>query len=366
MFPLQKNPSWRAVLGTILTVTLFAIAAPASAANWSSWRGESNGKSASTESGFATRWDKSANVRWRIPLPDRGNSTPVVWGDRIFLTQAVEKEHRRTLMCLDRKDGRILWQKDVIYSKPETTHQDNPYCAASPVTDGERVIVTHGSAGVYCYDFTGKELWKRDLGPQEHIWGNASSPVLQGDLCILYHGPGKGDFLVAMDKKTGKEVWRHSEPSMDFSDRVDGFKGQKNGVVGSFSTPIVIQYKGRDELVMSFPKYVKAFDPKTGRELWRCDGLNPLIYASLLWDGEVLVAMGGYFGNTIAVRPGGNGDVTATHRLWLNVRDKGGIGSGLIHDGHIYYQNSGNLIVCMDVKTGKILWEERVPNAGAK
>jgi len=338
----------------------------AQAANWPSWRGGDDGTSIVQEEGVPIRWSAAENVKWRIDLPDRGNSTPVIWGEKIFLTQAIEAEKRRTLMCLSKRDGKLLWEQGVVYDQAEKTHQSNPYCAASPVTDGKRVVVTHGSAGVFCYDLNGKELWRRDLGPQAHEWGNASSPVLNGDLVHLYHGPGKGSFLVALDKQTGKEVWRYQEPTLDHSDRVDGFKGKKDGIVGTFSTPILIKVDGREELVMSFPKYVRAFDPKTGKELWRCDGLNPLVYTSLIYGDGVLVAMGGYFGNSLAVKPGGDGDVTETHRLWHNVRDKGGIGTGVIKDGHIYYHNSSSLFVCMDLKTGKVLWEERAQGVGAK
>lgn len=338
----------------------------AQAANWPSWRGGDDGTSIVQEEGLPIRWSATENIKWRINLPDRGNSTPVVWGEKIFLTQAIEAEKRRTLMCFSKRDGKLLWEQGVVYDQAEKTHQSNPYCAASPVTDGKRVIVTHGSAGVFCYDLNGKELWRRDLGPQSHEWGNASSPVLNGDLVHLYHGPGKVAFLVALDKQTGKEVWRYQEPTLDHSDRVDGFKGKKDGIVGTFSTPILIKADGREELVMSFPKYVRAFDPKTGKELWRCDGLNPLVYTSLIYGDGVIVAMGGYFGNSLAVKPGGNGDVTETHRLWHNVRDKGGIGTGVIKDGHIYYHNSSSLFVCMDLKTGKVLWEERAQGVGAK
>lgn len=338
----------------------------AQAANWPSWRGGIDGSSLVQDKGVPTRWSPKENIKWRIDLPDRGNSTPIIWGERIFLTQAIEAEKRRTLMCLNRQDGKLLWQQGVVWQEAEKTHPQNPYCAASPVTDGERVIVTYGSAGVYCYDFSGKELWHQNLGPQSHEWGNASSPVIYGDICYLFHGPGKNAFLVALDKKTGKELWRYAEPKLDFSDRVDGFKGKKDGIEGTYSTPIIIKANGRDELVHSFPQFVRAFDPKTGKELWSCDGLNPLIYTSPIYGEGVVVAMGGYFGNSLAVKPGGSGDVTKTQRLWQTVRDKGSIGTGVIKDGHIYYHNSSSLFSCLDLATGKVIWSERAPGEGSK
>jgi outer membrane protein assembly factor BamB len=299
-----------------------------------------------------------------VALPDRGNSTPIIWGDKVFVSQAIDKEHLRTLMCLDRRNGDLLWQKSVKYAEAEETHETNPYCSASPVTDGKRVIVCHASAGVFCYDLEGRELWKRDLGKQSFEWGNASSPVLQGDHCFLYFGPGKGSRLLGLGKETGKTVWQYDEPEIDVGKRTDGFQGREPGIVCTYGTPLIVRVGGREELIMSFPRYVRAFDPKSGQELWSCDGLNPLIYASPISSEGVVVAMGGYSGNTVAVNAGGRGDVTRSHRLWQNTRTKSGIGSGVIYDGHIYILNSGGIAECMELKTGKTMWTERVKGRG--
>src|SRR5260221_114893 len=157
-------------------------AANVSAADWPQWRGPA-GTGVSTEKKLPTNWSNHQNVRWQMTLPDRGNSTPVVWGNRVFLTQAIEKEGRRTVICHDRATGKLLWQSGVTYAEKEPTHATNPYCSASPVTDGQRVIASFGSAGLYCFDTVdGKELWHRDLGKQTHIWGNGPSPILHGDL----------------------------------------------------------------------------------------------------------------------------------------------------------------------------------------
>jgi outer membrane protein assembly factor BamB len=188
-----------------------ALALSTQAANWPAWRG-ADGQGTSSEKNLPTRWSATENIRWKIPLPDRGNSTPVVWGDKVFVTQAIEEKNERALLCFARRDGKLLWQKSVNYAAKEETHETNPYCSASPATDGQRVIITHGSAGVFCYDFEGKELWKRDLGKQDFDWGNGSSPVLHGDVCILYHGPGKGAKLLGLDKKSGKTLWEYAEP----------------------------------------------------------------------------------------------------------------------------------------------------------
>ncbi|MDH3584469.1 MAG: PQQ-like beta-propeller repeat protein, partial [Phycisphaerae bacterium] len=215
--------------------------------------------------------------------------------------------------------------------------------------------------GVVCYDMDGQELWRRDFGAIDHVWGNSTSPVLHGDLCFHYHGPGKGAFLVALDKKTGKTIWRFDEPDWKPGKRTDGFKGRSDGVIGSFSTPIVVAAGKRTELIMSFPMELRAFDPRSGEELWRCGGLNPLVYTSPVHADGVVVAMGGYYGNSIGVKAGGNGDVTGTHRLWQEVRHNGGIGSGVVKAGHLYYPNSGGIAFCMDIQTGATLWKERLP-----
>ncbi len=352
----------RTRLASLLLPLALAASSSALAAHWPAWRGP-DGTGVSTEKHLPTRWSATENIRWKVALPERGNSTPIIWGDRVFVAQPAGNE--RTLMCFDRAGGKLLWQKGVTYTAPDATHEANPYCSASPATDGERVIVWFGSAGVVCYDMQGAQLWKRDLGKQSHEWGYGSSPILHGDLCILYFGPGPGSFLTALDKQTGKTVWRVEEPLVEPRKRTDGFKGKEPGIIGTFTSPILIRAAGRDELVMSFPQQLRAYDPKTGAELWHCDGLNELIYASPLAADGVVVGMGGYFGNSIAVKPGGKGDVTATHRLWQSVRTKTGIGSGVIHDGHIFIMTGGARVQCLDLKTGNEVWLETARGKGA-
>ena len=284
-----------------------------------------------------------------------GNSTPIIWNDRVFITQAIEKEHRRTLMCFDRKQGTLLWQKGVTYREKETTHETNPQCSASPVTDGDRVVASFGSAGLYCYDMEGKELWRRDLGKQTHIWGNGSSPVIHGDLCYLNFGPGERTFLIALNKRTGETVWNHDEPGGDSGEKKDG--QEKQIWNGSWSTPIFPSVNGREELILSYPGRVAAFDPKNGKEIWTCSGLNPLSYTSPLYSDGIVVAMGGFGGMALAVRADGEGDVTATKRLWHHPRTKQRIGSGVIAEEHIYILDDPGLAECIELKTGKVLWE---------
>src|SRR5262249_25941959 len=154
-----------------------------------------------------------------------------------------------------------IWKAEVEYKEKEPTHGTNPYCSASPVSDGERVVVSHGSAGLFCYDLDGKGLWRQERGKMIHPWGNAPAPGLDGDVVILWVGPGKRQILLAVDKRSGKTVWEHREPGGS-----DAIKNKD--WVGSWSTPIVARVGGHDELILSVPRKVKGFDPKSGKELW--------------------------------------------------------------------------------------------------
>jgi len=351
-------------------ITLAVLAGPTGSLQadaWPSWRGDLRGSGLVREGDIPEQWSRESNVKWRVELPERGNSTPVIFDGRVFVTQAIEGEQFRGLYCFAREDGQLLWKNGVTYEQKERTHRANPYCSASATTDGEIVVAAYGSAGLVAYDLEGNELWRRDFGPIDHTWGNATSPLLYGNLCLHYHGPGEGAYLVALEKRTGETVWKFKEPEWDVADRTDGFRGRSGrGVVGSFSTPILVEANGREELIMSFPKELKAFDPATGEVLWTCGGLNPLVYTSPVYDEktQVVVALGGYYGNSIGVRVGGEGDVTETHRLWQHVRHNGGIGSGVTKDGYLYYQTSGGVANCLNVTTGETVWEARLPGAG--
>jgi len=342
-----------------------ALASSAFAANWPAWRGPL-GTGISEETDLPVEWSQTQNVKWRVELPEPGNSTPIVWGDRVFLTQAVGNQ--RTLMCFNRNDGKALWQSGVTAKEKDPTHPTNPYCSASPVTDGERVIVSFASEGLFCYDLDGKEIWHRtDLGRQVHIWGNASSPVISGDLCFLNFGPGETTYLLAVEKKTGKTVWKKDEDTgynkPQTPDPVSG-KTDNPQFIGSWTTPVIAKIDGKDQLLMSWPRHLAAYDPTTGKELWTCSGLNPLVYTSPIYGDGVVVSMGGYGGPAIGVRAGGSGDITATNRLWQNTRSPQRIGSGVVKDGYVYIHNDPGTVMCIDMKTGTPLWTERMKPTG--
>ena len=327
---------------------LVAMCGPISATNWPGFRGPT-GDGVSLEKKLPLHWSATENVRWKTPLPEGGNSSPIVWGNRVFLTQAVDKGSRRFVMCFDRTDGKLLWQRETPYLEKESTHADNPYCSATPVTDGTRVIASLGSAGMICYDFSGKELWRKDLGKLEHIWGNASSPILYGNSCILWCSPGPRQFLLAVDKSTGQTVWEIKEPG--------GMKGDdkdSQSWAGSWSTPIIVKAGDHDELILCVPEKVRGLDPLTGKELWSCGGLSKLVYTSPVHADGVVVAMSGFHGPALAVRTGGKGDVTPTHRLWRHT-DKipQRIVSPVIVGERVYILNEEGMAQSFELKTGK-------------
>ena len=324
--------------------------------NWPAWRG-SSGQGYCAEKNLPTKWSDKENVKWMIKLDHPGNSTPVVWGDRIFLTIANKGGSVRSLICFDRAKGDRLWKKDVEFAEKERAWTQDWYCNASPTTDGERVIVSFGSAGMYCYDLAGKELWKRtDLGQFDHMFGNGSSPILYGDLCILWCGPNqdKGrNYLLAVNKKTGKTVWDHDESC------------------GSWSTPVIAKVNGQDQLLLAMSTdvkdrpdaetgHLKGYDPKSGKELWSCHGINSYVYTSALYSNGIAVGMSGFNGAAIAVKLGGKGDITKD-RLWQHPKNIQRVGSGIIVGAHIYMVDEDGQGHCYELATGKDLWnKERV------
>ena len=247
-------------------------AIPAQAGNWPGWRGaEANG--VASEKNLPLKWSATNGVKWRTELPGPGNSSPIVWGDRVFVTQAVSKDKRRTVMCFDRKDGKLLWQSGVSYTEVEQTQESNPYCAGTPATDGKLVFASFGSAGVYAYDFEGKEVWHRDLGKLNHMFGSSISPVLYRDLCIMNYGPDPKARLIALNKKTGETVWEAEPPKPDESERLQGPGGRGFGP-GNFIAPQFVsqgdknadQKLTKEEMASLADNWFDKLDPdKTGK-----------------------------------------------------------------------------------------------------
>ncbi len=325
------------------------------AEEWTQFRGPL-GRGITSDRNLPVEWGPDKNIVWRAELPSPGNSSPVVSEGKVFITVASKDGHQRSLFCFDQKDGKQLWERTVEYTEDEPTHNTNPYAGSSPACDGERVVVWHSSAGMYCYDYEGNLQWNVDLGKFIHIWGYGASPIIHGDLVINNCGPGERTFLVALDKKTGKEVWRTEEPG-----GASGLAAGPRNWIGSWSTPMLATIDGQEQLVVSFPHHVKGYDPKTGKEIWQCDGLGDLVYTSVVIGDGVIVAMGGFHGPAIAFTPGGTGNITEKARLWrVDRRNPQRIGSGVILDGVMYMANADGTVECLDPKTGESKWEGRL------
>jgi outer membrane protein assembly factor BamB len=336
---------------------LIAFQSSALADDWPAFRGL-HGNGISQESGFPTTWGPDRNIVWKVPLAGPGNGSPIVSNGHIFLTLADDDGRRRSLYCFDRRDGRQIWVRTVPFDKSEPTHKTNPHSSSTPAADGTTVVVWHGSAGLYAYDFSGEQLWTRDLGEFRHMWGDGGSPVIFRDRVIVNCGPGQRVFVTALDLKDGHTIWEQEEPQdSQVSDaRADGaFKG-------SWTTPVVARVGEEKQIVCTMPTRVNGYDPATGRIVWTCEGIRgpkgDLAYSSPMISQAFCVAIGGFEGPSMGIRLGEKGDLTKTSRQWRLEKSPQSIGTGILADGYVYRVNAsaGPLVDCLDARTGKRVW----------
>jgi outer membrane protein assembly factor BamB len=366
---------------TVLVLFLVASAATQAAdPNWSQWRGP-DGQGISRETGVPLEWGEGSNVAWKTPIPGRGHSSPIVWGDKVFLTTAVEGEvvpgakpvkhfesgqefvhpdgvgadHRQTLkvLALDARTGRILWETTAWEGSPyDTRHRRGSYASPTPVTDGERVYAYFGAEGLYAYDLTGNLAWKWWPGGIATFGvGVGTSPVFYKDVVILQcdEDEGNASFIVALNRVKGKEVWRASRK-----------------VQLSWATPVLVRAGGRDELVAAGTEHVIAYDPATGAELWRVKGLESNAVPSPVVVGDIVVVSAGYPNKiAMAVRAGGSGDVTGSRVLWRYTKGTAYVPSPVAVDGLVYLMTDKGLLTCLDAATGEVKYEGGRPPAAA-
>ncbi len=323
-------------------------------ADWPGFRGPHQ-DGVSTERGLPVTWSAKENVVWKTKLPGPGLSSPIVWGDRVFLTcytgygvgkEGDLKDLRRHLLCLDRKSGAVVWRKEVAAKLPETEYnqymRQHGYASGTPATDGERVYVFFGRTGVLAFDLDGKQVWHTEVGTILNSWGSASSPVVYGDL-LLVNATVESGALVALDRRSGKVVWR------------------AKGIRDCWSTPLLVALPGgKHEVVLSSPDTLEGYDPENGKKLWECEGPPGATASStpVAWDGVVYAMGGGFSGRLfVAVRAGGRGDVTKTHVLWK--RKTGAAHTApILHDGRLYW--IGGTACCLKAATGEIVYEKRL------
>jgi outer membrane protein assembly factor BamB len=321
-----------------------------SADDWPRWRGP-DGSAVSDQAPLPLKWGPTENVRWKTAVPGEGFSSPIVWKDRIFCTSAFGRGRRRAVHCLDRDTGKILWTREIQDAAPEVTSAMTGHAAATPVTDGKRVVAFFGNAGAVCYDFQGKQLWHRSLGEFDSELGLASSPILDRNRVILVcdHDGDRfstfDSFLIALDVKMGQTVW----------------KTERRGLYRSWSTPIVIpRGDNKRELVVNGQDAVRAYDPETGKPLWHLAGMTPWVTPSPVFGQGLIVAASGKNGPTLAVRPGGMGDVSKTHLAWRHNTGGPYVCSPVLYRDEVYVIAEQGVLRCYAARTGKLAYQERL------
>lgn len=317
------------------------------AENWPRFRGPA-GTGHHTGAALPTKWD-AGSILWRVELKGEGHSSPINWGDRIFLTAATEQGRNRLVFALDARDGRVLWERTVTCESPERAHKMNSHATATCATDGERVVAFFGPAGIHCYDLDGKHLWSQSLGEFPGPWGVSASPVFCGPNVIQNCDAQGPSSLVALDRKTGKIVWRTS-------------RGEKP--MGGWGTPIEIRAGARSELIINSEQGVDAYDPATGKPLWFCAGYNGRGEPVPEFASGLLFVVNGKAGDIYTVRPGGSGDVSQTHRVWHTPRPKvRDISSPIVVGDYLFAIDMKGNATTYEAASGKVLWAEKIPGA---
>jgi outer membrane protein assembly factor BamB len=355
---------------------LFLCAVSAMAQNWPSFRGPQASGVADNQN-LPVRWDvaRGTNVVWKLEIPGVAHSSPIVWGDRIFVTTAVssrpDASFKRGLygagdasddntvqnwkvLCVERKSGKLLWERTAYEGVPkEKRHMKSTYASSTPATDGRVVVAFFGSQGLYAYDFEGKLLWKRDLGrlnvgaydAPDYEWGTASSPVIWGDFVIVQCDQQKGSFLMALDRTSGSVVWKTERDELP-----------------SWGTPNVYPGKNGPELVTNGSNFIRGYDPKTGKELWRVGGSSKITAPTPVYSGDTIIVASGRRPEApiFAIRAGGKGDVA-----WHKEQRGPYMPTPLIYGKYLYILGNAGVFDCYDFVTGAEVYRQRIPHQGS-
>lgn len=334
------------------------------AANWPIWRGPL-GTGEAPDAKPPIEWNERKNVRWKVALPGRGHSTPIVWGERIYLTTAipfgnkhepkfanrpgahdnlpVSQRHKFVVLAIDRRSGKTLWEKSVREALPvEGGHRTASLASASPLTDGERVIAFFGSHGLYCLSPAGEVVWEKQFGQMhtKHGHGEGASPALWGNTLIVNWDHEGDSFIVAIDKRSGEEIWR-----------------RPRNEVTSWATPIVVEHDGRPQAIVAGTERVRSYDLKTGEVIWQCGGLSQNIVATPVYGGGRVFVGSSYEKRALLAiaLDGAKGDITGTDNvLWTRRRRTPYVPSPLLVGGHLYFlAHYQNVISRVDARTGE-------------
>ena len=313
---------------------------------WPQWRGPTaqgivEGKD------YPDIWSDTENVRWKVKVPGHGHSSPTVWKDRIFLTTAHDGS-RRVLLCFNRADGKLLWES--VAPEPltvERVYRKNSHATATPITDGQRVYALFGNSGMLAVDFNGKEVWRYSFGSTSNYHGPGGSPIFYKDRVVFYQDQRSDSFVIALDAKTGKVIW----------------KTPRQETVG-WGTPIAIRAGDHDEIIVNGQYAVRAYHPDTGKELWSAKGPTMEVTPTPAVAHGLVFCPSGRAGPTLAIRPGGSGDVTETHIAWQTPRGSPFIPSPLVYGDYLYLVNDmTSIATCLEAKTGKPVWQGRLGEA---
>lgn len=325
-------------------------------ADWARFRGP-NGAGIANAKSVPIAWSQEAGVLWKTPLPGAGASSPVVFQDRIYLTaysgyfvpgedSGTLEQLKRHVIAVRLKDGEIIWNKSFAAKLPEEERiRDHGFAANSVAVDSDRVYAFFGKSGVLALDHDGNEVWRADVGSKTNGWGTAASPVLYKDL-VFINASVESESLYALNAKTGKEQWK------------------ADGIREAWNTPLIVRNEaGVDELVIATQGSIRAFNPQSGEQLWSCDtDIGWYMVPSVVADKGVVYCLGGRSGTaSLAVRTGGQGDVTKTHRLWTSTKGSN-VSSPVFKDGYVYWvHDSRETAYCAEAATGKVVYEERLP-----
>lgn len=326
------------------------------AADWNQFRGPS-GNATAADADTPVEWSDSKNIAWKTSLPGRGASSPIVWGDRIFLTSYSGYGQSDTepgdkaklqlhVLCIDRTNGELLWNCPVDASENTQNFSkrvaDHGYATATPATDGEAVYASFGVSGVVACDFNGVVLWRADIGSGTAGFGSASSPVVFEDLVIV-NGSIESKTMFAFDRRTGKEVWKATP------------------INRAWTSPALIKTEGGDtELILNHIDEVVGYDPRTGKRLWWCEGIHDYVVPVPVTHEGIAYCLGGRSNRAIAVKAGGRGDVTETHKLWESTTGAN-VTSPVYFDGHIYWASDKAVQCCLKASDGEVVYRERLP-----
>jgi outer membrane protein assembly factor BamB len=339
-------------IGMALACIAVSFAAAATGADWTGFRGP-GGMGGSDETGLPSHWNDRKGIVWKCDLPGFGASSPVIVGERIFVTcysgyglgqsAGNMRNLKRHLVCLKRDDGEIDWTREIETALPEQEYKGpfltlHGYASSTPASDGRRLFVFCGKSGVFAFELDGSRLWHTSVGDGTHDWGSGTSPVVYKNLVIVNAGVESGS-LVALDKDDGHEVWRAP------------------GVQRAWNTPHVVELASGDELVVSIEGRMLGFDPAAGKQLWNCPGIDDYVCPSVVAHDDVVYAIGGRDKPGLAVRAGGRG---AVQPLWRTAKGSN-VSSPVYHDGHLYWAHEKNGIAfCIDAATGKEVYSQRL------